>query len=42
MSYLEAENKPTTTMVIWTNAGDRTVNIKTGKTQAKTVIGQLK
>ncbi len=41
LAYLQQQNKPTTTMVIWANSGDATVNVKTGNATAKTVIGKL-
>lgn len=41
LDYLKSQNKPVTTMVIWTNCDDKTVSVKTGTVTAKTVIGSL-
>jgi glucose-specific phosphotransferase system IIA component len=42
LDYLKSQNKPTTTMVIWTNGESATLDIKTGQYTAKTVIGEVK
>ncbi|WP_207941807.1 hypothetical protein DOK78_002673 [Enterococcus sp. DIV2402] len=42
LDYLKSKNKPTTTMVIWTNGESATLDIKTGQYTAKTVIGEVK
>lgn len=41
-SYLAHEQKETTTMVIFTNLSDQTIEVVPGKTQAKTIIGKIK
>jgi glucose-specific phosphotransferase system IIA component len=41
LDYLKSQNKPTTTMVIWTNGESATLDIKTGQYTAKTVIGEV-
>ena len=41
LTYLQQQNKPTTTMVILANSCDVTFNVKTGNATAKTVIGKL-
>ncbi len=42
LDYLKFQNKPTTTVVIWTNGESATLDIKTGQYTAKTVIGEVK
>jgi glucose-specific phosphotransferase system IIA component len=42
LDYIKYQNKPTTTMVIWTNGESATLDIKTGQYTAKTVIGEVK
>lgn len=41
-SYLAHEQKETTTMVIFTNLSDQTIEVEPSKTQAKTIIGKIK
>lgn len=41
-AYLKQEQKETTTMVIFTNLDDQELNIKTGMTDAKAVVGKVK
>lgn len=42
LEYLKEQEKPVTTMVIWTNSEGKEINVQLGKTNAKTVIGKLK
>ncbi|EOT27886.1 PTS sugar transporter subunit IIA [Enterococcus saccharolyticus] len=42
LAYLKSKNKPTTTMVIWTNGAKATLAIKPGQYTAKTIIGEVK
>lgn len=42
LAYLQSKNKPTTTMVIWTNGAEATLAIKPGQYTAKTIIGEVK
>ena len=41
LDHLRKEQKPTTTMVIFTNLADQALNLSTGKYAAKAVIGSL-
>lgn len=40
--YLQQQEKETTTMVIFTNLADRTLEIKTGPASAGSIIGKIK
>lgn len=42
LAYLQSKNKPTTTMVIWTNGAEATLAIKPRQYTAKTIIGEVK
>lgn len=42
LAYLQSKNKPTTTMVIWTNGAEATLAIKPEQYTAKTIIGEVK
>jgi len=42
LAYLQSKNKPTTTMVIWTNGAEATLAIKPGHYTAKAIIGEVK